>query len=225
MMAIVPLIGLSLLAAAAMPAAAQATVQAADRGAIAAQAQTAWFAGDDAALGRAAASANGLATSSKAQDRYTQGFVQFRVLQRAIGAKRDKDAERAGAVCIAATEAAVKAEPKFAEAFALQSACYGYLANLGGLGAIRNGSRSGKGIEAALALEPRHPRVQLVDGTRAKVARASGPPPPLSMPRGRQGRGVPAGSSGAPQRPTSGSAAAPVRPETRPPPRDPSSGR
>ena len=96
MMAIVPLIGLSLLAAAAMPAAAQATVQAADRGAIAAQAQTAWFAGDDAALGRAAASANGLATSLKAQDRYTQGFVQFRVLQRAIGAKRDKDAERAG---------------------------------------------------------------------------------------------------------------------------------
>jgi tetratricopeptide (TPR) repeat protein len=164
MMAIVPLIGLSLLAAAAMPAAAQATVQAADRGAIAAQAQTAWFAGDDAALGRAAASANGLATSSKPQDRYTQGFVQFRILQRAIGANRDKDAERAGAVCIAATEAAVKAEPKFAEAFALQSACYGYLANLGGLGAIRNGSRSGKAIEAALALEPRHPRVQLVDG-------------------------------------------------------------
>ena len=158
MMAIVPLIGLSLLAAAAMPAAAQATVQAADRGAIAAQAQTAWFAGDDAALARAAASANGLATSSKPQDRYTQGFVQFRVLQRAIGAKRDKDAERAGAVCIAATEAAVKAEPKFAEAFALQSACSGYLANLGGLGAIRNGSRSGKAIEAALALEPRHPR-------------------------------------------------------------------
>ena len=90
--------------------------------------------------------------------------MQFRVLQRAIGAKRDKDAERAGAACVAATEAAVKAEPKFAEAFALQSACYGYLANLGGLGAIRNGSRSGKAIEAALALEPRHPRVQLVDG-------------------------------------------------------------
>ena len=158
MRAVVPWIGLSLLAAVAMPAAAQSIVQAADRGAIAAQVQSAWFAGDDAAFARVAASATGLATSSKAQDRYTLGFVQFRVLQRAIGAKR------AGAACVAATAAAVNADPKFVEAFALQSACHGYLANLGGLGAIRNGSRSGKAIEAALALEPGHPRVQLVEG-------------------------------------------------------------
>ena len=164
MRAVVPWIGLSLLAAVAMPAAAQSIVQAADRGAIAAQVQSAWFAGDDAAFALVAASATGLATSSKAQDRYTLGFVQFRVLQRAIGAKRDKDAERAGAACVAATAAAVNADPKFVEAFALQSACHGYLANLGGLGAIRNGSRSGKAIEAALALEPGHPRVQLVEG-------------------------------------------------------------
>ena len=142
MRAVVPWIGLSLLAAVAMPAAAQSIVQAADRGAIAAQVQSAWFAGDDAAFARVAASATGLATSSKAQDRYTLGFVQFRVLQRAIGAKRDKDAERAGAACVAATAAAVNADPKFVEAFALQSACHGYLANLGGLGAIRNGSRA-----------------------------------------------------------------------------------
>jgi len=38
------------------------------------------------------------------------------------------------------------------------------LANLGGMGAIRNGSRSGKSIEAALALDARNPRVMLIDG-------------------------------------------------------------
>jgi hypothetical protein len=32
------------------------------------------------------------------------------------------------------------------------------------MGAIRNGSRSGKSVEAAAALEPRNPRVLLVEG-------------------------------------------------------------
>lgn len=160
------LIGLGAMALviATAPATAPAGARGADRAAVAAQAQAAWFKGDDTALAHAASAAAGLAGSTNAQDRYTQAFVQFRVLQRAIAAQRSKDAERAGAACIAATDAAVKADPKFVEAFALQSACYGYLANLGGLGAIRNGSRSGKAMEAALALDPRHPRVQLVEG-------------------------------------------------------------
>ncbi|MEY3337784.1 MAG: hypothetical protein RL245_776, partial [Pseudomonadota bacterium] len=58
----------------------------------------------------------------------------------------------------------LKRDPKSAEGHALQSACYGYLANLGGMGAIRNGSRSGKSIEAALALDARNPRVVLIEG-------------------------------------------------------------
>ena len=228
MRAVVPWIGLSLLAAVAMPAAAQSIVQAADRGAIAAQVQSAWFAGDDAAFARVAASATGLATSSKAQDRYTLGFVQFRVLQRAIGAKRDKDAERAGAACVAATAAAVNADPKFVEAFALQSVASARSAT--GHGAARRSRRHSRSspvirgcnwsrASGSISARPSS------GGTRAKLARAFGPPPPLSTPRDRAGRGVLAGSSGAPRKPTSGSAAAPVKPETPPLPSGPSSGR
>jgi len=86
------------------------------------------------------------------------------VLQLAIATKREKDAEKAGEACIDALAAAVKRDPRFAEAHALQSACYGYLANLGGMGAIRNGSRSGKSMEAALAIDAKSPRILLVDG-------------------------------------------------------------
>jgi Tfp pilus assembly protein PilF len=82
----------------------------------------------------------------------------------AIYSKRKSDAERAGDACNETLDLALKRDPKSAEAHALQSACYGYLANLGGMGAIRNGSRSGKSIEAALALDARNPRVVLIDG-------------------------------------------------------------
>jgi tetratricopeptide (TPR) repeat protein len=79
-------------------------------------------------------------------------------------AKRDSDAKRAGDACVSTLDALIQRQPRSFEALALQSACYGYLANLGGMAAIRNGSRSGKSIEAALALAPKNPRVILVDG-------------------------------------------------------------
>jgi tetratricopeptide (TPR) repeat protein len=130
----------------------------------AARAQTAYFAGNAAELGRLAADISPWAKSQNARELYAYAYVQFRVLQLAIGGKREDEAKRAGAACVAALDAAVQREPKFAEAFALQSACYGYLANLGGMAAIRNGSRSGKSMEAALALDARSPRILLVDG-------------------------------------------------------------
>lgn len=135
-----------------------------DIAAVAARAQTAYFTANAAELAKLAGETAPWAGSANPRELYAHAYVQFRALQVAIGAKREKDAGKAGDACIAATDAAVKRDPKFAEAFALQSACYGYLANLGGMGAIRNGSRSGKSIEAAAALEPRNPRIALVEG-------------------------------------------------------------
>ncbi len=132
--------------------------------AVAARAQSAYFTANAAELAKLATETAPWAKSADPKQLYAHAYVQFRALQVAIGAKREKEAEKAGDACIAATDAAVKRDPKFAEAFALQSACYGYLANLGGMGAIRNGSRSGKSLEAAAALEPRNPRIALVEG-------------------------------------------------------------
>jgi Tfp pilus assembly protein PilF len=131
---------------------------------IAAQAQGAYFTSDAAMLNKLAADT---AAWTKATDNtllYAHAYVQFRALQSAVGAGRNRDAQRAGDACNAALDAALKRDPKFAEGHALQSACYGYLANLGGMAAIRNGSRSGKSMESALALAPKNPRVMLIDG-------------------------------------------------------------
>lgn len=143
---------------------APAAAQMPDRAAAGAQAQAAYLAGDAAAIGRLEATVRAWAKSSDPLELYTYAFVQFRAQQLALGAKREGPSKAAGEACVAAAEAAVKADPKSADALALQSACYGYLANLGGMAAIRNGSRSGKSMEAALALQPRNPRVMLVDG-------------------------------------------------------------
>ncbi|MBM4213230.1 MAG: tetratricopeptide repeat protein [Gammaproteobacteria bacterium] len=132
--------------------------------ATAARAQSLYFAGSLAELAKLATSTAAWGKSQNPRELYAYAYVQFRVMQLAIGGKREDDAEKAGDGCISALDAALKRDPKFAEAFALQSACYGYLANLGGMGAIRNGSRSGKSMTAALALDARSLRILLVDG-------------------------------------------------------------
>ena len=90
--------------------------------------------------------------------------MQFRTLQLAVANKQKSAATKAGEACTASLDALTAREPRSAEAFALQSACYGYLAGLGGFGAISNGSRSGKSIEAAEKIDARNPRVILVSG-------------------------------------------------------------
>lgn len=152
------------LLAAIAAAALASTVAAEDIPAVAARAQAAYFAGNTAELAKLAASTAPWATSQNTRELYAHAYVQFRALQLAIGGKREDQAKKAGDACIATLDAAVKRDPRFAEAFALQSACYGYLTNLGGMAAIRNGSRSGKSIEAALAIDARNPRILLVDG-------------------------------------------------------------
>lgn len=115
-------------------------------------------------LSAAATSSHGAESTALTDPQYVAAYAQFRLLQEAVLTKQEGDAKRAGDTCVTTLEALIKRQPKSFEALALQSACYGYLANLGGMAAIRNGSRSGKSIEAALALAPKSPRVVLVDG-------------------------------------------------------------
>lgn len=151
---------LTLLAALAPPSARAAD----DPATSATKAQAAFFARDAAALSQLAASTASWAKSASSREQYAHAYVQFRALQLAILQRREKDAGKAGDACTGTLDALLKREPKSAEALALQSSCYGYLAGLGGMGAIRNGSRSGKAVEAAVALEPKNPRVILADG-------------------------------------------------------------
>lgn len=159
---VLPVLALTLgLVCAAMPGAAPA--QSLDRASITARAQTAYLREDAAALGRLEAQTRVLGRSKDPLELYTHAFVQFRILQLAVKRKQDDAAEAAGEACVTALDTALEGSARFVEGHALQSACYGYLANLGGFSAIRNGSRSGSSIEKAIAQAPRNPRVILVD--------------------------------------------------------------
>ncbi|MEZ5500897.1 MAG: hypothetical protein R3E77_15895 [Steroidobacteraceae bacterium] len=117
----------------------------------------AYFARDVAALARLQEQLR----SAPGTGEYARAFVAFRGLQLAVWQHDKSAATRWGSSCVEAAGRAGKTLP--AEALALESACYGYLASQGGLSAIRNGSRSGKRIEAAAGLAPTNPRVLLVD--------------------------------------------------------------
>lgn len=135
-----------------------------DGTAAAARAQSAFFKGDASSLQALVTELAPWGRSADEAEQYAYALVNFRWLQHSVRAKRDNDAKSAGGACVATLDTLLKRNPKSFEAHALQSACYGYLANLGGMAAIRNGSRSGKSMEAALALAPQNPRVVLLDG-------------------------------------------------------------
>ena len=167
-----PFVAVAIFAwAAANPASASAADGPAE---TAAKAQAAFFARDAAALSKLAAATAPWAKSSDPRELYAQAYVQFRIEQVATLDKRNDDVEAAGKACVDATTAATGRDPRFAEAHALQSSCSGYLAGLGGFGAIRDGSRSGKALEAAQAIAPKNPRVMLTDAfglyARPKIA-------------------------------------------------------
>jgi tetratricopeptide (TPR) repeat protein len=160
MTGLLPFLALGLLGAIAAPLAHGAE----DPAPIGSRALAAYLSGNDAEIAHLVAATAPWDRSTNLDELYARAFVQFRALQLAVAAKNESLAEQSGASCVAALDAAVKRDRRFAEAFALQSACYGYLANLGGFAAIRNGSRSGKSIEAALLLDVKNPRVTLVEG-------------------------------------------------------------
>lgn len=131
---------------------------------IQSKAQSAYFEGNATQLKGLSGSSAAGAISTDPRELYTAAYVQFRALQLSIISKRMAEAEKYGDLCLDILSSAIKINPKFVEALTLQSACYGYMTNLGGMAAIRNGSRSGKSIQAALALDLRNPRTLLIDG-------------------------------------------------------------
>jgi hypothetical protein len=155
-----------------------ASAQQLDRESVISRAQNAYFKEDAAGLGRLEASTRTWAGAKDPLDLYAHAFVQFRILQLAVKQKKEGPAAIAGKACVAALDTALAGSARFTEGHALQSACYGYLANLGGFAAIRNGSRSGSSIDKALAQAPRNPRVILVDamGYQFRPSFAGGDP-------------------------------------------------
>lgn len=127
-------------------------------------AQTAYFSENTARLDAELERIQSWSGSTRATESYAYAYLQFRRLQLAVLSNDEKRAKQAGSRCTDTLDRLLKADAALAEGHALLSACYGYLANLGGLAAIRNGSRSGKAIEAALAAAPQNPRVRLIDG-------------------------------------------------------------
>lgn len=127
------------------------------------QATRAFQAADAAAIQSLIAATSAWQASRSRDELYAAAFLQFRRAQLAVAAEDDNVLRAAGNLCVAKAGVAAALDAKFADGLALQSACYGYLANLGGFAAIGNGRRSGKAMDAALALEPNNPRVILID--------------------------------------------------------------
>lgn len=129
-----------------------------------AKAQYAFYTGDLNAARSLAQANRALAGSEVPLELYHYAHAQFRVLQ--LGARREdkparKAAEAAGEACVKSLNRAIDRDERFAEALALQSECYGYLASLGPIDAVTAAPRIGGKAEAAAKLNPRNPRVLL----------------------------------------------------------------
>jgi tetratricopeptide (TPR) repeat protein len=93
---------------------------------------------------------------------YYRGLVQYRLLLITIG--KDKDAAKdAAEACVDRLADADKARKDFPDGLALQAGCMGILSGLKPWKAVFLGSRSTSQLERALKLEPRNPRVILLD--------------------------------------------------------------
>lgn len=129
-----------------------------------AKAQYAFYTGDLNAARSLVQANRALAGSEVPLELYHYAHAQFRVLQ--LAARRaDKPARRvaetAGEACVKTLGRAIERDERFAEAFALQSECYGYLASLGPIDAVTAAPRIGGRAEAAAKLNPKNPRVLL----------------------------------------------------------------
>ncbi|MCB1623300.1 MAG: tetratricopeptide repeat protein [Pseudomonadales bacterium] len=136
---------------------------AADSATLQQSATAAYLRADGIALQSLATDVQAWRTTGDRDERYTAAYVAFRQTQLAAVAEDKQRLRTSGEQCVAASAAAIQTDERYAEAHALQAACYGYLATLGGFGAISSGRKSGKAMDVALALAPRNPRVILID--------------------------------------------------------------
>ncbi len=95
--------------------------------------------------------------------RYQLGFANYR-LGLLLMQSKDSAAADAFSDCAEELDEAVEVNEQFADAYALQSACYGSLAGLQAWKAMVYGSQSDAKLDKALELAPLNPRVVLLDG-------------------------------------------------------------
>lgn len=95
--------------------------------------------------------------------RYELGLAHYR-LGLVLLQKSDAGADSAMGNCVEELDRSIKADERFADAYALQAACYGVLAGIRPWKAMVHGPQSSSRIEKALKLAPGNPRVVLLDG-------------------------------------------------------------
>ena len=104
---------------------------------------------------------------------YQRGQVQYRLGQ-VLEAQNDAKAPEAFSACVDALGKAIDADKQFAEAYALQAACYASLAELKAWKVV-DVPLAGSRLDRALKLAPKNPRVALVDAlSDYERSRASG---------------------------------------------------
>lgn len=136
----------------------------------------AWFTEDTNTLRNLIRTAEGALPKSadSAFTRYQLGFAHYR-LGLLLAERKDAGASAAFSGCVDELDEAVEANEQFADAYALQSACYASLASLQAWKAVVYGPQSDAKLDKARQLAPRNPRVALIDGVAdAEKPRALG---------------------------------------------------
>lgn len=125
----------------------------------------AWFTEDPNSLRNLIrATENSLARGSdSALIGYELALAHFR-LGLLLVHRAGSDAAEAVSRCIDRLDRVIKADERFAEAYALQSACYDSLSGLRAWKAVMHGPLSASRMNKALQLAPDNPRIALLDG-------------------------------------------------------------
>src|SRR5262245_21091128 len=124
----------------------------------------AYFTADANALRNlVSATQNSLAKgSSSALAQYQRGHAQYR-LGLVLQDRNDPKALEAFSACIEALGKAIDADKEFAEAYALQAACYTKQSDLKAWKVVVDLQLGSSKLEKALKLAPKNPRVALID--------------------------------------------------------------
>ena len=155
------------LALASVSVAPQLLAQSVDGSTVASmgnRAQQAFLRADTAALERIEADTRSWQRSKDPTTLYGFAFVKFRVMQSARDARREEQAETAGEACVDALDTALKANPRFTDAYNLRAACHVYLGSASLISWFMHRSDAADDIETSLRLAPRNPRALFVDG-------------------------------------------------------------
>jgi len=100
--------------------------------------------------------------SDSALAHYQRGHAQYR-LGLVLQARSDPKASEAFSACVEALGKAIDADKEFAEAYALQSACYTKQSELKAWKVVVDLPLASSKLEKALKLAPKNPRVTLID--------------------------------------------------------------